>query len=148
VRDNLSAEFKSRYQSVVSELVDLFGRIGKVDREIDAVNAAAPDSESMRLRKVEAIARDVDSVQGEGSIIASVKLPQFAQFGRALAWPPMAATISMTQMMFPGNGSVSDADDPNYEVVCDEATGYFVSRRRADAPPLHMGPAPPRNESS
>jgi hypothetical protein len=55
----------------------------------------------------------------------------------------MGATISMTPMMFPGNGAVSDAVDPNYEVVCDEATGYFVSRRRADAPPLHMGPAPP-----
>jgi hypothetical protein len=94
VRDNLSAEFKSRYQSVVSELVELFGRIGKVDREIDAVNAAAPDSESLRLRKVEAIARDVDSVQGEAVSLpasSSRSLPSSARPWLGRRWARRSA---------------------------------------------------------
>jgi hypothetical protein len=43
--------------------------------------------------------------------------------------------------VFPTNGAGDPNEDGNYEMVFDEAPGYYVMRRKADAPPRCLPPA-------
>jgi hypothetical protein len=144
-RDQLSAEFSSRYQNIVTELVDLFGRIAKCDQTIDSLHATSPDGEGMRLRKVEAAARQIEVVDHSDSVLEKCQLPSFAighSYASPLAWPPAPIPVDMGLGFFPRSGGEVDADEDLYETVLEENTGFYVARRRADAPPLDRGSAP------
>jgi hypothetical protein len=52
---------------------------------------------------------------------------------------PLAVAL---MSMFPRNGAPDPADDENYELALDEATGFYGMRRKVDAPPLVLPPAP------
>jgi hypothetical protein len=145
IRDQLAAEFSSRYVAIVEELTTLFNTIIRCDRDVTRINTTAPESESMRLRKVEAAARDVDAVQGDSSIIDSCRLPNLTRYGVTMAWPP-AETLTSLQVLagFLRNGTPDASEDEHYETVFDESTGFYVARRRADAPPLFLPAAPPQ----
>jgi len=42
----------------------------------------------------------------------------------------------------PSEWRARSADDENYELALDEATGFYGMRRKVDAPPLVLPPAP------
>jgi hypothetical protein len=140
VRDNLVSKFTSRYPSIVTELVDLFGRIVACNREIDQINGAAPESEGTRLRHVEAAARGLDVAD---TVLANIRLPdlRIGQHGESLAYPPPAPSAIMQMMGFAG-GMPDEGESEFYETVLDEATGYYIAKRRADAPPLPWSAEP------
>jgi hypothetical protein len=140
VRDNLADELKSRYPAVVTELVELFGRITKCNQEIDQIHADAPEGSGYRLRHVEGAARGLDVPD---SVLANIRLPdlRIGQHGESLAYPPPAPSAIMQMMGFAG-GMPDAEDDQHYETVLDEATGYYIAKRRADAPPLPWSAEP------
>jgi hypothetical protein len=150
-RDHLAAEFRMRYPAIVDELISLFTAIGACDQAIDRLHAAAPATDNgRRLRKVEAEARDINAIalQGDASIIESTKLPRFAQHGVQLAWPlakpsPLLGLLDI----FPKNGNPDPANFDHYESFFDEAAGCYTMRRKPDAPPLVLPPAPPVMDS-
>src|SRR5271169_6353702 len=117
-------------------------RIVACDQDI---TRTAPESEGIRLRKVEAAARGFDLGQGDVSVLENCLLPHLlvGQHGASQAWPlpqkPIALALLST---FPRNGVPDPNEDEFYEVVLDEDAGHFVMRRRADASPLVLPPAP------
>jgi hypothetical protein len=148
-RDQLVDEFAQRYPELVGELVNLFNRVANVDKEIDRLHGAAPASESVhRLCKVEAKARNVDFVQGGASIIEGCKLLNLTPGHQAasFAWP-QAHHSDLGDQLFPqAGGAANPADDKFYEPTFDESLGYFVMRRKSDAPLLNQF-VPPQHES-
>jgi hypothetical protein len=137
-RDHLAAEFRMRWPAIMEEALSLFTRIAACDQGIDRLHAAAPANEgARRLRKVEAEARDIEAIvlQGDASIIDSTRLPKFAQYGCAMAWP-LAKPSALLGLLdiFPKNGMPSSDDDAFYEAFFDEAAGHFSMRRKSDAP--------------
>jgi hypothetical protein len=46
------------------------------------------------------------------------------------------------QMMGFAGGMPDAEDDQHYETVLDEATGFYIAKRRADAPPLPWSAEP------
>ena len=97
------------------------------------------------MRKVEAAARGFDLGHGGVSVLENCRLAHLlvGQHGASQAWPlpqkPIALALLST---FPRNGVPDPNEDEFYEVVYDEDAGHFVMRRRADAPPLELPPAP------
>ena len=110
-------------------------RIVACDQDITRINSTAPESEGIRLRKVEAAARGFDLGQGDVSVLENCRLPHLlvGQHGASQAWPlpqkPIALALLST---FPRNGVPDPNEDEFYEVVYDEDAGHFVMRRRVD----------------
>jgi hypothetical protein len=111
-------------------------RIVACDQDITRINSTAPESEGIRMRKVEAAAHGFDLGQGDVSVLENCRLPHLlvGQHGASQAWPlpqkPIALALLST---FPRNGVPNPNEDEFYEVVYDEDAGHFVMGRRADA---------------
>ena len=69
------------------EIVHLFAITAEVDREIDRVNASAPDGMGQRLRHVENEARNLDFSRDCPSLAKTVELRDWDNSGRMI-WPP------------------------------------------------------------
>jgi hypothetical protein len=98
-------------------------RIVACDQDITRINSTAPESEGIRLRKVEAAARGFDLGQGDVSVLENCRLPHLlvGQHGASQAWPlpqkPIALALLST---FPRNGVPDPNEDEFYEVVYDD----------------------------
>ena len=84
-RDALVVEFAEIYPQLISQLVDLFQRIGAMDQEVDHVNGLAPNSESRRLVPTDT-----------ARLVAATKLSDLA--GQPV-WPRPTAPILPEQVM-------------------------------------------------
>jgi hypothetical protein len=84
-------------------------RIVACDQHFTRINSTAPESEGIRLRKVEAAARGFDLGQGDVSVLENCRLPHLlvGQHGASQAWPlpqkPIALALPST---FPRNESL------------------------------------------
>jgi hypothetical protein len=110
-------------------------RIVACDQDITRINSTAPESEGIRLRKVEAAARGFDLGQGDVSVLENCRLPHLlvGQHGASQAWPLPQKPIALALLSnFPRNGVPDPNEDEFYEVVFDEDAGHFVMRRRVD----------------
>ena len=84
-RNEAAAAFR-RYPELSQEIVYLFALAAETDREIDHVNANAPNGVHQRLRHVENEARDVEFSRDRPSLAATVELRDWDNSGRML-WP-------------------------------------------------------------
>jgi hypothetical protein len=84
-RDEAAAAFR-RYRELSQEIVYLFALAAEIDREIDHVNANAPNGVHQRLRYVENEARNVEFSRDSPSLAATVELRDWDNSGRML-WP-------------------------------------------------------------
>jgi hypothetical protein len=93
-RDALASEFADTYPAMVSQLVDLFGRIQQCDQKCAEVNstASALVGEHRRLVKTELHARDLETFSRDRPEIAkTVVLPDFDISSR-MRWPAKTST--------------------------------------------------------
>jgi hypothetical protein len=105
-RDALAAEYAELYPKVAAQLIDLFGRIEAVDKEVSRINGSAPYGERRRLAAVELVARGLESFSTSDPPIAkAVQLPDWGHSGRT-AWPPpttpLGVLVSMPILPHPG----------------------------------------------
>jgi hypothetical protein len=84
-RDEAAATFR-RYPELSLEILHLFALAAEIDREIDHVNANAPNGVHQRLRHVENEARNVEFSRDRPSLAATVELRDWDNSGRML-WP-------------------------------------------------------------
>ena len=84
--EEAAAAFR-RYRELSQEIVHLFAITAEVDREIDRVNASAPDGMGQRLRHVENEARNLDFSRDCPSLAKTVELRDWDNSGRMI-WPP------------------------------------------------------------
>ena len=85
-RDEAAATFQ-RYRELSHEIANFFALAAEVDREIDRVNASAPDGMGQRLRHVENEARNLDFSRDCPSLAKTVELRDWDNSGRMI-WPP------------------------------------------------------------
>jgi hypothetical protein len=102
-RDELAAEVREVYPSIVERLLDLLARIPAIDQEVSRINGSAPPGVPARLRPVEQKARGVNYFGVSGAwqsngllaLATDLKLPKFEDDGNSYqcAWPPRQPTI-------------------------------------------------------
>jgi hypothetical protein len=100
-RDALAKEFQEVFPATINQLLDLFQRMVRNDTECNRVNAAAPGSESRRLRSAELTARGLLNFSRDmPSLTERVQLPDINN-SAALSWPPprQSLGIVMAQSM-------------------------------------------------
>ena len=84
-RDEAAAAFR-RYPELSQGILHLFALAAEIDREIDHVNANAPNGVHQRLRCVENEARNVEFSRDRPSLAATVELRDWNNSARTL-WP-------------------------------------------------------------
>ena len=90
-RDALADELADVYPKCASQLADLFGRVAEFDKQVHAINRAAPFGEDRRLAGVEVTARAGLANSG-WSIAGELKLPGFDDPKQPL-WPPSTPSL-------------------------------------------------------
>jgi hypothetical protein len=106
-RDEAAAAFR-RYRELSQGIVYLFVLAAEIDREIDHVNANAPNGVHQHLRHVENEARNVEFSRDRPSLAATVELGDWDNSGRML-WPQrhfgsLAAAFAQS-MITPAEGT-------------------------------------------
>jgi hypothetical protein len=85
LRDEAAETFRS-YRELSQAILNVFMLAAEVDREIDHVNANAPNGVHQRLRHVENEARNVEFSRDRPSLAATVELRDWENSARML-WP-------------------------------------------------------------
>ncbi len=101
-RDEAAATFR-RYREFSLEILHQFSLAAEIDREVDHVNANAPNGVHQRLRHVENEARNVEFSRDRPSLAATVELRDWDNSGRTL-WPQrhfgsLAAAFAQSTIM-------------------------------------------------
>ena len=102
-RDALAAELGQVYPKVVSQLVDLFGRLATNDAEISRLHQARPSGAGLHLHGAELVARNLDGfTRDDPPITKGLQLPHWADAAKT-AWPPpqIPLGVLMAQGMAP-----------------------------------------------
>ena len=96
----LAKEFHERIPKLFGEIVDLFERMGEVDRSINQINSTAPDGAHERLLSTELTARNRQGLGGSKSIVATTQLPDLSDPNKLL-WPPPKPNVAAAMSFVP-----------------------------------------------
>ena len=118
----LAKEFHERIPKLFGEIVDLFERMGEVDRSINQINSTAPDGAHERLLSTELTARNRQGLGGSKSIVATTQLPDLSDPNKLL-WPPPKPNVAAAMSFVP-------AFDKKYSPRWWEANEEIDQRRR------------------
>jgi hypothetical protein len=93
--DASASELGEVYPKVVSQLVDLLGRIAANDAELSSLHQARPSGAGLHLAGVELVARNLNGFTRDDPPIArDLKLPDWANTAK-MAWPVPSVPLAL-----------------------------------------------------
>ena len=128
-RDATASELKEAY-ALVDRLVVLLNKAKKVDEQVEAINRSAPNSEHDRLLTVECVARSLNAVPANVSLMTTLKLPVFDAPGQWL-WPPPVPPI-IPEMVVPAGMYSHPGANCHVELKERDARRQAEAKRLAD----------------